>query len=179
MLMKALVALAALAVVLAVVVARQPSRFRVARSAAISAPPEQVFAQVNDLHRWEAWSPWLKLDPAAKTSYHGPAAGLGAAFTWSGNNKIGEGRMTITESRPPELVRLRLDFKRPFASTSTAEFTFAPDGERTLVTWSMSGENNLLAKALHLFMDMDRMIGAKFDEGLAQMKAVLEATGGA
>jgi len=176
MLTKVLIGLSAVAVVLAVVVARQPSRFRVARSAAISAPPEQVFAQVNDLHRWEAWSPWLKLDPAAETAYAGSAAGLGAAFTWSGNRNVGEGRMTITESRPPELVRLRLDFKRPFASTSIAEFTFAPDGKHTVVTWSMSGENNFFAKALHLVMNMDTMIGAKFDEGLAQMKAIAETT---
>ena len=176
MLAKVLIGLAVIAVVLAVVVAIQPSSFRVARSAAISVPPERVFAQVNDLHRWEAWSPWLAPDPAAKTAYEGPPAGPGAVFTWSGNSEVGEGRMTITESRPHELVRLRLDFKRPFASTSTAEFTFAPDGERTVVTWSMSGEKNFLAKALHLVMNMDTMIGGKFDEGLVQMKAVAEAT---
>ncbi len=175
MLSKVLVTLAAAAVVLIVVVAKQPPRFRVARSAVISAPPEQVFGQVNDLHNWEAWSPWLRLDPSARTVYEGPSVGPGAIFTWSGNSNVGEGRMTITESRPHQLVRLRLDFKRPFASSSTAEFAFAPDGERTVVTWSMSGEKNLLAKALHLVMDMDTMIGGKFDEGLAQMKAIAEA----
>src|SRR6266545_8342566 len=106
MLTKVLVGIAAIAVVLAVVVARQPFRFRIARSAAISAPPEQVFAQVNDLPSWEAWSPWLKDDPASRTAYEGPPAGPGAAFTWSGNSNVGEGRMTITESRPHELVRL-------------------------------------------------------------------------
>jgi uncharacterized protein YndB with AHSA1/START domain len=173
---KILVGVGAAAVVLAVVVAAQPSRFRVARSATIAAPRERVFAQVNDLHNWEGWSPWLKLDPAARTTYEGPPAGRGAAFTWSGNKDVGEGRMTITESRPSELVRLRLDFKRPFASTSTAEFTFVPDGAQTVVTWSMSGDKNLLAKALHLVIDMDRMVGGKFDEGLAQMRAVAEAT---
>ena len=175
MLKTVLITLAGAVVVLAVVVAKQPPRFRVARSAAISAPPEQVFGQVNDLHNWEAWSPWLKLDPAARTVYGGAPAGPGAVFTWSGNSNVGEGSVTVTESRPHELVRLRLDFKRPFASTSTAEFTFAPDGKRTVVTWSMSGEKDLLAKALHLVMDMDRMIGDKFDEGLAQMKAIAEA----
>ena len=176
MLPKILIAFAAIVVVLAVVVARQPSTFRVARSAAISAPPAQVFGQVNDLHSWEAWSPWLKPDPAATTAYEGPRAGTGAVFAWSGNRNVGEGRMTITESRPHELVRFKLDFMRPFKSTSTAEFTFTPEGDHTVVTWSMSGENTLLAKALHLFMDMDKMIGGKFDEGLAQMKAVAEAT---
>ena len=176
MLTKILIAVAVVVVVLVAVVAAQPSTFRIARSATISAPPERVFTEVNDLHKWEAWSPWLKADPAAKTAYEGAAAGTGAAFRWSGNKDVGEGRMTITESRPSQLVRLKLDFMRPFASTSLAEFTFAPDGDRTLVTWSMTGDKNFMAKAIHLVLDMDKMVGAKFDEGLAQMKAVAENT---
>src|SRR5262249_7493044 len=174
MLAKILITLALIAVVLLVVVAWQPASFRVARTTTISAPPEQVFAQVNDLHNWEAWSPWLKADPAAKTAYEGAPAGTGAAFWWSGNKDVGEGRMTITESRPNDLVRLRLDFMRPFAGTSIAEFRFVPDGNRTVVTWSMTGDKNFLAKAIHLVLDMDKMVGGKFDEGLAQMKAVAE-----
>jgi uncharacterized protein YndB with AHSA1/START domain len=174
MLVKILVGVGALAVVLAVVVAMQPATYRVARSATISAPPEQVFIQVNDLHRWEAWSPWLRLDPSARTAYEGPPAGSGAAFRWDGDKSVGAGRMTVTESRPPEAVTLRLDFERPFSSTGIAEFTFAPEGDRTVVTWGMSGEKNFMAKALHLVVNMDKMIGARFDEGLARMKAVAE-----
>jgi uncharacterized protein YndB with AHSA1/START domain len=170
------IALAAVAVAGAAVVALQPSRFRIARSTWVAASPAQVFAQVNDLHAWERWSPWLEADPAARTAYEGSPSGAGAAFSWAGNKDVGEGRMTIIESRPDELVALRLDFRRPFESTSVAEFTFAPRGDRTLVTWSMSGEKNFLAKALHLVMDMDRMIGGKFDEGLARMKALAETT---
>jgi uncharacterized protein YndB with AHSA1/START domain len=174
MLAKILIALALIVVVVLVVVAWQPATFRIARSTTISAPPEHVFAQVNDLHNWEAWSPWLKADPAAKTEYEGAPAGTGAAFRWSGNKDVGEGRMTITESRPHDLVRLRLDFMRPFASTSVAEFTFVPAGNRTAVTWSMTGDKNFLAKAIHMVLDMDKMVGGKFDEGLAQMKAIAE-----
>ena len=176
MLVKILIAFIVIVLVVLVVVAWQPATFRIARSVTISAPPERVFAEVNDLHKWEAWSPWLKADPAAKTAYEGAPAGAGAAFRWSGNKDVGEGRMTITESRPNQLVRLRLDFMRPFASSSVAEFTFAPDGDRTRVTWSMTGDKNLLAKAIHLVLDMDKMVGTKFDEGLAQMKVVAEAT---
>jgi uncharacterized protein YndB with AHSA1/START domain len=165
-----------MAVVLGVVVVRQPTGFRIVRSAVIAASPAQVFAQVNDLHNWEAWSPWLTPDPAARTAFEGPRAGAGAVFTWSGNRHVGEGRMTIVESRPHELVRLRLDFKKPFQSTCTAEFVFAAEGDRTVVEWSMSGENNLVAKAVHLVMDMDRMIGGNFEKGLAQMKAIAETT---
>ena len=175
MLKKILIALAVIVVVFAVIVALQPSEFRVARTATISAPPPAVFAQVNDFHKWEAWSPWAKLDPAMKQTYEGTPDGTGAVYTWSGNNEVGEGRMTITESRPSDLIRIKLEFLKPFAGTSIAEFTFKPEGNQTMVTWSMAGKNNFMAKAFGLFMNMDKMIGGQFDKGLAQMKSVAES----
>ena len=174
MLKKILVGLAALVVALVAVVALQPSEFRVARSATIAAPGPAVFAQVNDFRKWEAWSPWAKLDPAMKKVYTGAPAGTGAVYAWSGNGEVGEGRTTITESRPNEVVRIRLEFVRPFAATNDVEFTFKPDGDRTAVTWSMTGRNGFMAKAAGLFMDMDRMVGGQFESGLAQLKAVAE-----
>ena len=173
-----LIALAVVVVVFLSVVAMQPSDFRITRSATIAAPPEAVFAQVNGLHNWEAWSPWAKLDPAAKSTYEGPAAGVGAAFTWAGNNKVGEGRMTITESRPNVSVQFKLDFLRPFKATNTAEFTFKPEGNQTAVNWSMYGKNNFLAKAVGLFINCDKMVGGQFEQGLAQMKSVVESASG-
>jgi uncharacterized protein YndB with AHSA1/START domain len=175
MLKTILVALAVIIVVLVVIVALQPSDFRVTRSITISAPPPAVFAQVNDFHKWEAWNPWGKIDPAMKQTYEGAPAGVGAIYTWAGNNEVGEGRMTITESRPSELIRVKLEFFKPFAATNTAEFTFKPEGNQTLVTWSMFGEKNFMAKAVHLVMNMDKMIGGQFEKGLADMKSVVEA----
>jgi uncharacterized protein YndB with AHSA1/START domain len=175
MLMKILIALAVIVVVLVIVVATRPSEFRVARTATIAAPAPAVFAQVNDFHKWEAWNPWGKVDPAMKQTYEGAPAGIGAIDTWAGNHEVGEGRMTLTESRPSDLIRIRLEFLKPFKATSTAEFTFKPEGDRTAVTWSMVGHNNFMAKAVHLFMNMDRMIGGQFEKGLAQMKSVVEA----
>jgi uncharacterized protein YndB with AHSA1/START domain len=166
---------AAAVVLFVVVVALQPSEFRVARSTTISAPPAEVFAQVNDFHNWEAWSPWAKLDPTCKNTFEGAPSGTGAGFTWSGNDQVGEGRMTVTESRPNELIRIKLDFIRPFKSTCTAEFHFKPEGDQMAVTWSMFGENDFLAKAFCLFMNMDKVVGSDFEKGLAQMKAVTEA----
>jgi polyketide cyclase/dehydrase/lipid transport protein len=169
-----LIALAVLVVALVIVIAMQPSEFRVARSTTISASASDVFAQVNDFHKWEAWNPWGKIDPAMKQSYEGAPAGTGAVYTWSGNKQVGEGRMTLTESRPNDLIRIKLEFFRPFAGTNTAEFTFKPEGGQTIVTWSMSGEKNFMAKAIHLFINMDKMIGGQFEQGLAQMKSVAE-----
>ncbi len=175
MLVKILIALAVVVAGLVVVIALQPADFRVSRRATIAAPAPVVFAQVNDFHHWAAWSPWAKLDPAMKQTYEGAPAGAGAVYTWVGNREVGEGRMTIVESRASDLVRVRLDFVKPFAGTSVAEFTFRPEGDRTAVTWTMTGEKNFVAKAIHLVMNMDRMIGDQFDKGLAAMKTVAEA----
>jgi len=174
MLLRILVVVAILVIAFIILVALQPSTFRVARSATIAAPPELLFAQVNDLHRWEAWSPWAKLDPAMTQTYAGPPAGVGASSAWSGNNKVGEGRMTITASRPAESVTVRLEFLRPMRGTSVAEFTFEPRGGHTLVTWTMTGDKNFLSKAFCLFANMDKMIGGDFEKGLADLKRIAD-----
>jgi uncharacterized protein YndB with AHSA1/START domain len=178
MLINILIVIAALVIVFVVVAALQPTRFRVARTALMSAPAAAVFEQVNNLHKWEAWSPYEKRDPSMKKTYDGPPAGTGASYTWSGNNQVGEGRSTITESRPNELVRLGLEFKRPFVATNTAEFTFVPQGqgEQTAVTWSLTGDRNFMFKAMGLIMNMDKMIGGDFEKGLARLKSVVEST---
>lgn len=168
-------ALAAAIVVFVIVAAMQPAEFRVSRSALIAAPSAKVYAQVNELRKWEAWNPWGKLDPAMKLTYDGPPAGNGASYHWVGNNQVGEGRMTIVESRANEYIRLKLEFMKPFTATNTGEFTFQPEGGGTAVTWSMNGRKNFIAKAMHLIFDMDKMVGGQFAKGLADLKAVSEA----
>ena len=175
MLKKILIAVGIIVVVFVIIVAMQPADYRVVRSASMSAPAPAVFAQVNDFHNWEAWSPWAKRDPAMKQTYEGSVAGTGAIYTWTGNKEVGEGRMTLTESRPSELIRINLEFIKPFASSCTTEFTFKPEGDQTGVTWSMAGKNNFIAKAFCMFMNMDKMIGGDFEQGLAKMKSVVEA----
>jgi uncharacterized protein YndB with AHSA1/START domain len=172
---KILIGVAVIVAVFVGVVAIQPSEFRIARTATISAPAAVVFAQVNDFHKWEAWSPWEKLDPTMKKTFEGAAAGSGAIYSWAGNSEVGEGRMAITESRPNELIGIKLEFLKPFAATNTTEFAFKPEGDQTAVTWSMFGKNNFMSKAFGLFMNMDKMIGADFETGLAQLKMVAEA----
>jgi uncharacterized protein YndB with AHSA1/START domain len=164
---------AAIVVVLAIVIAMRPSQFRITRSATIAAPPADVFAQVNDFHRWQEWSPWAKRDPNAKNTYEGNASGTGAIFRWSGNSQVGEGCMTILESRPNELILIKLEFLRPFKATNSAEFTFQPAGKETAVTWSMSGRHQFVMKAFGLFMNMDKMVGGDFEKGLANLNAVV------
>lgn len=174
MLVPSLIGLGLIVVVFLVVVAMQPSGFRITRSATIAATQSAIFAQVNDFHLWEAWSPWAKIDPNMKQTYEGATSGVGAIHTWSGNNKAGEGRSTITESRPHELIRLKLEFLRPFRATNEVEFTFQPEQTQTLVTWSMTGTNNFMGKVFGLVMNMDKMVGGDFEKGLASLKSLVE-----
>jgi hypothetical protein len=171
---KILLVLALIISVFLIVVAMQPADFRVERKASMAAAPSRIFGEVNDFHRWPEWSPWAKLDPAMKSTYEGPAAGVGAVYAWVGNDEVGEGRMTITESRPDEFLRVRLEFIRPFAATNNAEFTLAPSADGTMVMWAMTGRKNFIMKAFCMFMDMDSMVGKDFEKGLAQMKALVE-----
>jgi len=167
-----LLALAFIAVLFIVVISGQMDEFTMSRSAKLSAPPERIFPHVNDLHAWEAWSPWARLDPNAKSSFERAASGAGPAMKWEGNCKVGVGKMTITESQPSSLIRFRLNFEKPMRATNTAEFTFLPEGGGTLVTWRMSGENSLMGKVMGLFMNCEQMLGGQFERGLANLKSV-------
>lgn len=168
-------ALAAIIAVFLVFVALQPSAFHVTRTTMISAPASAAFALVNDFHEWEKWSPYEKLDPTMKKTFAGGQTGIGAVYTWSGNANVGDGRTTITESCPSELIRIKLEMMRPFAGTNDVEFSFMPDGKQTAVTWSISGNYSFVPKAFGLFMNMDKMMGVQFETGLAQLKAVVES----
>lgn len=161
-------------VLMLIVAARQPDEFRVSRSTVLPAVPSAVFPHVNELRKWEAWSPWAKLDPDAKSTFEGPAAGTGAVMRWAGNKNVGEGSMTIIDSRANELVRFRLEFLKPFKATNTAEFEFKPQGDQTHVTWSMYGENNFMSKVISLFINCEKMVGGQFEQGFANLKEVLE-----
>ncbi|MBE7464406.1 MAG: SRPBCC family protein [Planctomycetes bacterium] len=176
MLKKVLIGLALAVVLFLALVALQPADFRVSRSTSVSAPPAAAFDQVNDFRRWVAWSPWAKRDPQMKTTYSGAESGVGSVYEWAGNDEVGEGRMTILESKPGELISIKLEFLKPFEATNTAEFTFKAEGDGALVTWSMFGKNGFMGKAIHLFMDMDKMVGGDFEKGLVQLKMAAEAS---
>jgi hypothetical protein len=175
MLKKILLTLAAVVAVILILGAFQSDTFRVERSIVIAAPAADLFPQVNDLHKSQVWSPWVKIDPAAKYTFEGPAAGVGAINSWSGNNDVGAGRQTIIESRPNELVRIKLEFFKPMAGEATSEFRFEPAGPGTKVTWSMFGPKNYIAKVMCMFVSMDKEIGGEFEKGLAELKSQSES----
>jgi hypothetical protein len=168
------IGLALLVAAFAVVVWFQPDDYRLTRTTVIAAPAAAVFAQVNDLQKWEGWSPWAKLDPNAKVTFSGPSSGEGASFKWDGNDKVGAGTMTITASKPITRIATRTDFIKPFAGTSNSDFVFSENGGQTNVIWTMTGTHNFIGKAMCLVMSMETMLGPDFERGLAQLKQVAE-----
>ena len=154
--------------------ATKPDTFQVQRKATIAAPPDKVFALIEDFHRWGEWSPWEKLDPAMTRTFSGAERGVGAVYAWRGNNKAGEGRMEITEATAPGKLLIKLDFVEPFPANNMVEFVLVPKDGGTEVTWTMRGPSPYLTKLMDTVVGMDRMIGKDFEAGLANMKAAAE-----
>jgi hypothetical protein len=180
---KLVITLAVLIVVgvggLLIAISLQPDSFSVERSMVMGAAPSDIFPRVDDLAAWQDWSPWTDLDPDPKRTFSTPSSGKGATFDWTGNDAVGEGRLTILESLPGERVAIEQAFVRPFEGKATMTFTFAPEGAGTLVTWRMDGKNGFIGKAICLFVDMDAMLGPDFERGLGNMKRLVERAGGA
>ncbi|HYE34064.1 SRPBCC family protein [Methylocaldum sp.] len=161
-------------VALLIFAATKPDTFRVQRAASIKAPPEKIFAFINDLHRWGAWSPYEKKDPAMKRTYSDAPSGKGAVYEWEGNNDIGKGRMEITDTSPPSKITINLDFVKPFEAHNIVEFTIEPKGDATNVTWAMHGPASFISKVMQMFFSMDKMVGKDFEAGLANLKILAE-----
>jgi hypothetical protein len=155
--------------------ATKPDTFTVQRVATIKAPPEKIMPLISDFHHWTKWSPWEHLDPAMQRTYAGPGSGKGAIYTWKGNSDVGEGRMEITDLAAPNKVIIKLDFIDPFESSNVTQFTLAPQGDSTTVTWNMTGPMPFISKIMSVFASMDGMIGPDFEKGLNKMKAVAES----
>jgi hypothetical protein len=176
MLKKALIALAVLLAGFLVFAAMRPDTYHVERSIVIEAPPRIIYMQLDDLRVWSEWSPWDKIDPGMKKTYEGTARTVGASYTWQGNDDVGKGKMTITEREIPSRIAYRLEFIEPFAAVAKSGFTLREDGDKTHVTWFMDGENAFVSKVFGVFMNMDAMIGADFEKGLAALKVRSLAT---
>lgn len=169
----AVVLVLAIAVVL-VLAATKPDTFRIERSATVNAPPEKIFAVLSDFRKWGGWSPWENKDPDMKRSFGGAERGKGAVYGWEGDKNVGTGRMEILEANAPSKLVIKLDFLKPFEAHNTAEFTMLPQGSATQVNWVMHGPSNFMTKVMHVFIDMDKMVGKDFEQGLANLKQLAE-----
>jgi uncharacterized protein YndB with AHSA1/START domain len=163
----------AVAVVL-VYAATKPDQFRVQRSTSINAPPDKIFPLINEFRKWASWSPYEHKDPTMRRTYSGTATGKGAVYEWDGNSNVGAGRIEIMDTIPPSKVMIKLDMLKPFEAHNDVVFTVEPRGETTNVTWAMAGHTPYFAKIMHVFINVDRMVGRDFEAGLASMKSVAE-----
>ena len=152
----------------------RPDTFRVQRSTSIKASADKLFPLISNLRQFNTWNPYNKKDPAMQGSYRGPANGPGAAFDFQGNKDVGKGTIEIVELTPPGKVTMKLDMLEPFKGQNIIEFTLAPRGDATEVTWAMFGPSPYLAKLMGIFFSMDTMIGRDFEAGLADLKARAE-----
>ena len=168
------IALAVTVGVVLAVAATRPNDFRVQRSASIKAPAEKIFPHINDLHAFNSWNPFSKKDPNVKGSYSGAVSGAGAAYAFEGNSEVGRGRIEITDSRPASEVRMSLHMLAPMEGRNVVEFTLRPREDSTSVTWAIQGPMPYISKVLSLFCDLDAMIGKEFENGLAELKTIVE-----
>jgi hypothetical protein len=174
-------AAAIIAIILAVAIAgilvfaaTKPDNFRVERTLTVKAPADAIYPLIANFHLWMTWSPYEGRDPDMKRSFGGAAFGKGATYAWDGNKDIGSGRMEILDASSPSKIRIKLDFERPFEGHNTAEFTMAPQGDATLVTWAMYGPAPFISKLMQVFVNFDNMIGKDFEAGLANLKKLTE-----
>ncbi|MGH7738701.1 MAG: SRPBCC family protein [bacterium] len=173
---KMLLGLAALIGLFFLTASFQPDQFTFSRSIFVEAKPSVCFGLVDNFHNWRKWSPWAQMDPGMQVAYDGPISGVGARYVWSGNGKVGAGKMAMVKARKPSVVDINLEFLRPMKGSDLAEFTFNPKGPGTQVTWTMSGPLNLLEKAVRMVYDTDKMLAPDFERGLTQLKAAAEAS---
>ncbi len=152
----------------------RPNLFSLTRSLDMGAPPEKIFAQLNDFKNWKAWSPWEKMDPAMQRSHSGAPSGKGAKYAWNGNKKVGEGNMQITKSVAPSSIMLDLNFLKPMKASNITEFKITPRGAGSEVHWEMRGPSTVVMRIFHAVMDMDAMVGKDFEQGLRNLKSVVE-----
>jgi hypothetical protein len=157
-----------------IIAANKPDIFRIQRSTTIRASPDKIFPLINEFRNWSSWSPYEHKDPAMKRTFSGAASGKGAIYEWQGNSNVGAGRITITDTVPPSKVMIDLDMLKPFEAHNKVEFTLEPRGDTTSVTWAMAGSTPYMAKIMHVFMNVDRMVGGDFEAGLASLKSVAE-----
>lgn len=159
--------------VVAVIALQRPDTFRVARSISIAAPAEKIFPLVNDVRAFNSWNPYAQKAPELKGSYSGPFIGPGAHYDFE-SKKSGSGSFEIVQATAPSQVQMRLDMTAPFKVQNVITFTISPQGAVTQTTWAMEGPAPFLSKFMGVIFNMDKMIGADFETGLANLKAKAE-----
>jgi uncharacterized protein YndB with AHSA1/START domain len=174
MILRTILIVAVLVAAVLALAATKPKTFHVQRSISIKAPPEKIFALINDFHSWSGWAPQDKEDPTMNRTYGGSSYGKGAVSEWSSSGSAGKGRMAITESVPPSKISVKVDFVKPFEAHNINEFTLVPAGALTRVVWTVHGTNLYIMRIMSIFTNMDKVAGKHFESGLNNLKSIAE-----
>jgi len=174
LLKRLLLALVALIVLLAGIGWALPRQVHVERSTNIDAPASTIFALVDGFSMFNQWSPWYGLDPSAQYDFRGPARGVGARMTWTGDaSTVGSGTQEIIESRPYSHVKSSLDLGSQGAAT--VEFTLVPDGNHTAVTWALDVDLGMNPVNRYFGLMLEKMVGPDYEKGLWGLKRLAES----
>jgi hypothetical protein len=155
-----------------------PSKVHVERSIVINAPAAKIFNEVNSLQKWAVWDPWQKKDPNVQNNYTGPESGVGNTNTWKSDHKeVGSGSQTITESIPNETIKSKMAFGEAGEEYGEANgfFNFTPEADNTKVIWGMDMYLGMNPIARYFGLMMEGTIGKDFEEGLNNLKALVES----
>ncbi len=152
-----------------------PKTYDVSRSIEIDCSKPDVFSVLRSLKQQDKWSPWAKKDLNMKKEYRGTDGEVGSVSYWLGNKEVGEGEQEITKIMDGERIEGELRFMKPFKSESNCYFiTDETAHGKTKVTWGFSGNNKFPMSIMMLFMSMDKMVGKDFEEGLSNLKELME-----
>jgi uncharacterized protein YndB with AHSA1/START domain len=160
--------------VVLIIAAIKPDTFEVRRSATIKAPPDRIFPLINDYRQWAAWSPYENKDPQMKRTFGPVTSGKGATYAWDGDSNVGVGNMVIADAAAPSKITIKLNMLKPIEAHNDVAFTLVPQGDATTVTWAMQGPVPYFAKIIHVFFNVDKMVGGDFEVGLANLKTLAE-----
>ncbi len=164
------VALGVVTLLFGLIVGSRSSSIAVERSQVLAAPPDVVFAVLNDPLKLPNTMGVLALDPQAQIK----AAGA-AGVDWQGSALSGEGHAERTAAQAPTLVRYALTYVQPSASPVQLVFTLEPKNDGTKVTLKHEATRGLGEKARALVMDFDRTVGPTLEASLGRLEGLAKA----
>ncbi len=152
-----------------------PKSYDVSRTTEIAKPKDEVFTYLRSLKKMDEWSPWAKKDPEMLKKFTGTDGEVGSVSYWNGNKDVGEGEQEIKKIIDGKRIEAELRFLKPWKSTSDCYFDVAETGNgKTKVTWGFSGKNKFPMSIFSLFVSMDKMVGKDFEEGMRNLKSIME-----
>jgi len=175
MLKKIIYIIAGLVVIYLVLCLIGPKKIQVERSITVNASNEVIKTQLADFKFFqEKWSPWAEKDTAMKTTFEGETGQPGSKYSWEGNKEVGSGSMELIAINGDTILQ-KIIFTAPRPGGGDVYLIAKPNGNATVVTWGMKFDVGFMMRAMMLFMNMDKMIGDKYEKGLAKFKEVMEA----